>query len=654
MSHALPPTSGERTKLTILMAACVLGVAIAALLGSGGHFNVDEGVYHMMVRDASVAGNHALWNGYEEFPSRELWFPVLQIHAGRLVSQYPEGFTLLTLPFYRLLGYDGLFVLNALAFFGTVLLTYRLAQRFFPNRHLALNACLVLVFATYAWEYTQASMPHGFSMLIVVGAVCLVVKALDAGTRGLALLAALAGGGLIGAGATVRLDVMFALPLVIVPFIFARPARPWLALSAGLATLPALIWLALINQEKFGVVSPFTYGANIANESASVVPYLMLGAAGFAGLGLLWTATRPWGQRQLRDRPKLVALALAVTAGLVLLFPPGWSLAGRFAEGLYLLVVDLRIRDLSILEGGLTRGPDGSMIYIGSVKKSLLQSCPYLAALILPFWALLRGGRDRPALAMLALGPAVYIGVYSYFAWHGGQGLNLRYFLPILPFTSILTAYAWHDLTEGMEPSPRRRLALLGAGLAALFVLLGAPALLEPARQGVVFLTVPLVLAGGLLAAAIARLAARPRAARITGGVAAAGLTLSLVWAGLVAFTYDLPRAYLFRMHRAELTRSVAPRIEPDSLLFVHSGCPFFGLLEGARLRIATPRYDDFQDFTALAKFHLRAGRPVYAWLDEHLTQDLEDHGLLPRLRLVTLFEEERGQLVRITGIREG
>ena len=193
------------------------------------------------IRPSSRAGDHALWNGYEEFPSRELWFPVLQIHAGRLISQYPEGFTLLALPFYRLLGYDGLFVLNALAFAGAVLLTYRLAHRYFGNRGLALDACLVLVFATYAWEYTQASMPHALSMLIVAGAVFLVVKALDAGTRGRALLAGLAGGGLIGFGATVRLDVMFALPLVIVPFLFVRPARPWLALSAGLATLPALI-----------------------------------------------------------------------------------------------------------------------------------------------------------------------------------------------------------------------------------------------------------------------------------------------------------------------------------------------------------------------------------------------------------------------------
>ena len=132
----------------------------------------------MMVRDFAGFRDFALWNGYEEYPSAELTFPVLRTHDGRLVSQYPEVFTLLAQPFYRLMGYDGLFVMNALAFAAVVWLTFRLAARLFESRKLALNACLILVFASYAWEYSQATMPHALSALFVIGAVALTVAAL--------------------------------------------------------------------------------------------------------------------------------------------------------------------------------------------------------------------------------------------------------------------------------------------------------------------------------------------------------------------------------------------------------------------------------------------------------------------------------------------
>ena len=55
-----------------------------------GFISVDEGTYHMMVKNFSRSGTLEIWNGYEEFPSIELQAAShVRTHNGRLVSQYP-------------------------------------------------------------------------------------------------------------------------------------------------------------------------------------------------------------------------------------------------------------------------------------------------------------------------------------------------------------------------------------------------------------------------------------------------------------------------------------------------------------------------------------------------------------------------------------
>ena len=57
--------------------ACLVAVVIAAGFSLGGHLNLDEGIYQLMARDFTATGCPGLWNGYEEFPSRELTFPAI-------------------------------------------------------------------------------------------------------------------------------------------------------------------------------------------------------------------------------------------------------------------------------------------------------------------------------------------------------------------------------------------------------------------------------------------------------------------------------------------------------------------------------------------------------------------------------------------------
>ncbi len=291
-------------------------------------------------------------------------------------------------------------------------------------------------------------------------------------------------------------------------------------------------------------------------------------------------------------------------------------MVSRFANGTYQLLVDFRIRGLEIREMELSRSAGGAMVYFGSLKKALLQSCPYLVVLVLPLAQLLRGRRDTSALGVACLVPATYFAVYAAFAWHGGMALNLRYFLPIFPLTSILTAYAWRELTEGLPAAWHRAAIFAGLGTATLYLLLVASRELPLEQQEGVILSFPLVLALVVLALALGSALTRGQGRVRLRGATLSALSVSLVWAAMVAFTYDLPTAYQLRRDRAELSSTIAGFIEPDSVIFATSGDWYYGLLSHQRVRIAVPTYDDYRDFQPLARFRLQASRPVYIWLD--------------------------------------
>jgi hypothetical protein len=651
MSLLLSPTADlPRDSIkSAIIAACLLLTLVASLLfAPNGHLSVDEGVYHMMVQSFSSTGSLNVWNGYEEFPSPELTLPVLRANGDMLVPQYPPFATALAAPFYLLAGYQGLYILNALSFIGTVGFTLLIVRVLFRDRGLALDACLILILATYAWQYAQAAWPHALSMLFVTGAVYCTVASLQAAGSRASLSLALAAGLIAGFGTGVRLDVSFVLPALLLPLAFTSPWRPWHALAVCVGTAPGLALLAIANHLKFGVASPFSYGVAGSGSASGLLPYLPVVFAGVAATAAAWVGTRPRGRAWLASHKLAAGLGAASFLTLLMLTPIGWEVAWRFAHGAYLLIVDLRIRDLGITEPGLTRGPGGGMIYLGSLKKALLQSCPYLVALALPLAALARGGRDRFALGQLFLVPAAYIAAYSYFAWHGGQAFNLRYFVPILPFTSILAAYAWREATRGLDHRWHTPICLAGLSTVVLCLLMISSPVPTLAQQEHIVLSLPLVVALATSGLLIARpLVGNPLGAALRGMTGVA-LAVGLAWAGTIALTYDAPRAYLWRQQRADFARDLTPHIESDSILFVPGADFFYSLLESRRLRLAIPRYDDYRDFRPLVDFHHAAGRPVYLWLDPTLAETIEDRKLLASLATVTLYEHPRGSLVRL------
>jgi len=635
-------------KLLCLLFFLAVHLAISLFLVRPGHTTIDEGVYDFMVRDYVERQAFTIWNGYDEFPSPELQLPTMRIHDDALIPQYPGLFAVLAAPFYWLFGYRGLFLLNAMAFTAGVALCLLTAQRLFRDRALSLNACLIFVTATFAYQYSQAAWPHALSLCLTALALYYGIVALQAPSQRDRLRAALLTGLVIGVGAGVRYDAIFVLPAVTLPFLFDRPVRlrPVLALALGL--LPGLLAMIAINDVKFGDLSPFSYGA-VNGAASGITKYLPLVAAGLAATFLAWLTSRPEAKKLISQHRKTALVAAVTIAIAAISIPEIRSLIARVANGSFQLLVDLRIRDLDIREGGLTRGPTGGMVYLYALKKSLLQSAPFLIAVALPFTIFLRG-RDRVSLGILFLVPLGFIGVYAYFAWHGGCcAKNMRYFIPALPSFAILTAYAWREIRANFTPVWK---GLAVAGALVVFTVQFLATYPQPvgiAAQEHIFLTLPLVIAGllgGLLAAGSV---APDGIRRRLRGAACAVLLVGLVWGGLVSYTYDFARTYILRSLRAEFSEKVNPLIEPNAIIFVQNGDQFFGLIDRGDVRIAMPYLDDYASFRELIDFHLDVGHPVYIWEGSDIEKALENRDLMSGLSVAQLYEDITGRLLKVS-----
>lgn len=666
MIAGMSATQKQRRKVVVLLFLAFLHLGISAWSVTPGHLSVDEGTYHLMVRDRAAGHGFEIRNGYRDVPSPELIPATLVVHDGRLVAVPPELFTFLALPFYAALGYRGLFLLNALAFIATVALAARMAWRLTGDRDVGLDTALLLTAGTFLWEYSQAAWPHATATFLVLAAFAALVEAWTAepGRRRLlwALGAGLAGGIALG----VRVDSVLALPALVLPFLFLRPPAPAPALAAVAGMAPSLLALTWINRVKFGVARPLSYGLD--KPAGELAEYLPVGLAAAVLLAVAWLASRKRTVEWLRHRGRRTAAVAAAGAALgaaavLAMSPVLRGAAASAVSGLWQLVVDLRPRPLA-WEPALMRTPQGGMVYIGALKKSLLQSLPWLPILVIPFAGLLLPGpgaarRTRSAVLLLSLVPAAYVGFYGALAWHGGLALNLRYFTPALPFLAALGGLAWRSLagrgeigatppeavpsradeppdeSDGdpvAEGPPVGRLWLAAAALAAVGLHLGLRWLMPGLEeQQFVVLDLPLALAAALAVTALAwrLLAARRRPAagwrRATGLLFVAGVA----WAGAVALTYDYPHHRNHRAINLAMGSALRPAVPEDALLLVHSPDPYYALLEMPGLRLGSPPADDFADFRRVVDWHLDAGWPVVISWPPPVWRQLEARGLL-------------------------
>lgn len=647
-----------RVRGIILLVLLALHIAASVLLVNPGHYSIDEGIYHQMARDFAQSGTLESWNGYDEFPSLELTDSFHIERDGRLYSQYPYLAPVVVWPFYEALGYRGLFALNAIAYIGIAVLCFAMARRIFADTALALDSVIVLTIGTFAWEYSQAGWPHMLAVLSVTAALYLTVLGLTATDNRRMIGFAFAAGSVIGLTAGIRLDVLFASPAVLLPYILMVPSRPRPAVAALIGMLPGFAILAATNYAKFDVLSPFSYGTTGgASEPSGYIPVALLGLLGVAAL---WLATRPRSIDFIRRRPVPVIGIVLLLAGLALLVPSIAKSVTRIAVGASQLLVDLRLRNPDWLEPGMRRSATGAMIYFSGLKKALSQSLPWLPLLALPLAALFRPREPVRLIGVLFLSATGYIAVYSYYAWHGGLALNLRYFLPFLPAFAILGAWAFRELAAD-APNPLRRVAIYAFLVAFNVVIFSIrnDFQIPEANEGAL-LTMPLVLASLLSVLLLLRGftflplrgatflplrgAGGSRARRILSGASLLTAAAAMGWASAGALSYDYLLDTMRRRGMAVAAQSAAPLIERDSIIFALHELKYFGLYEHDRVRIAGVLRDNFKSFRPLLDYHLDAGRPVYLALEDEGMEIARRRGLLDGLSPTVLSDD----LVRV------
>jgi len=353
--------SSEKFKICMLLLAAHILISLFTIIP--GYLSIDEVTYHMMAKNFSESGGLEIWNGYREYPSPELESKFIFARKDRLVSQYPYLYPILCMPFYRIWGYHGMFFINVIAFIGIVFLCYAIAQKLFNDRNMALNACLILVLATFSWEYSQAAWPHATATLFIMAAFYIFICSFYEETIRIAILLALACGFIIGFAVGIRLDSIFVLPCFVFSFLFLKPWRLRLALAVCIGALPGLLILSGTNYAKFGVFSPFSYGRSIESfiGLSEIIKYLPFAGLIIAAVSALWILTRYPVSASMRryKRPAIITTILLIV--ILAMIPKVRNTVGEPLNGAYQLIVDFRVRDLGIKEGGLSRSQGGKI-----------------------------------------------------------------------------------------------------------------------------------------------------------------------------------------------------------------------------------------------------------------------------------------------------
>jgi hypothetical protein len=612
---------------------------------------IDEGVYHWTIKNFARSGSFSVWTGYEEFPSIELVYHFFEIHGGHAVLSYPAFMPIIGWPFYELMGFRGLFLMNALAYIAVVAGCFFTAQRFFRELNLSLNSCLIFVLCTFSWEYSQGAWPHITALMFGIWSFYFAVCAYQAEHKRRASILCLISGLLAGIAPGLRFDAILYLGCIPLIFFFARPARWRETVSFLVGIVPGLASISYFNYVRFGVPLPLYMGASLIAGHWYKWPIGIVVTC-VAAVALGWVISRQrFSATFRRIRVHLLVLSLGALA-IALVAVPGLreSLVKQIWHA-YEVLADIRFTSRYFYDWMMTRTVSGGMVYMGGQKKALLQSLPYLPILILPLIAIIRKRPHWPQLLILAIIPFAFMAFFARWPDTGGKCLNLRYLLPALPFTSILIAYALQELDFGIEDTSYYVIGGISAFLAffAYYYLITEFSTLD--QQEFPILIFPLLIAGFLGLLLIAQFFLDTHRRRSVLATIFVVTIFAFTWSTAVAFSYDAVLHREQRVANYDFGAALLQVVPEDSIVFV---APMSGedaplrLIEARKIRIAYPAQDRFKDFPKIVKFHLQAGRRVFGIFPEQLWETL-GRDALSQYEIHTLFHGQGFRVAEIT-----
>ncbi|MEM8770217.1 MAG: hypothetical protein AAGD92_01085 [Pseudomonadota bacterium] len=588
-------------------AACIIACIGAAIFPPGA-FSIDEAIYIDMAEAMAERGALDITT-----PNQPEGAPVLvkspdfvKVVDARAVPQYPSLYAFIAVPFFLAFGINGLVLLNALAGIGCAAMTGAVASRLGAD-HLTVRWSIILFAAASIFaSYVFAIWPHSLALVFVLGGALLCLTAAGARTQAPRQTAFLAGL-IFGLGVGVRIDVIVSAAAAFFWLrLFARPNDRVTALALLAGLLPALSLIAFINQAKFGVFNPFTYGPS-SGGGVDISSYKTAGAALVAVLAIaLMIDTSSPGARRLIARTLRVRAPILV-ASIAGILCAVWFAFPKLPYGLYLLLVDMQAYSGGP-RPGLERTPFGYWDFWGLPKKALLQSMAYLPLAVFPLVAFFKGRNVTPT-AFLLLFAAAPIVFFAHKAWHGGMSYNMRYYLSATPFLTILAAEGLRRFQPIIAAQKSLLLKAIGAGVflaLVCYALIGdsAPALQTPFQ-----LYPQLTLAFIILCAACRLLMGRnsSRMETLTAAVALAAIGYSVVLS-----VFDLGGYVTRRAIHTSYATAYAEMTKPGDLIFTQ----YDELLTSASLNGAIVARADGptqnENMRAIAMYHSE-GRCVYA-----------------------------------------
>jgi hypothetical protein len=587
--------------VALLLFAVAAQVGIGVFYNEARFFIPDEIVYYLM-NEALSAGRLAIDVGYEDFASPMFVFNMSSLHEGRIYPQYPAGYAFVTLPLFLAYGKAGLFAVNSLCFGAILWLVYRIQMLLFTARFSAWAAVAMTAFGGYMWVYSHAIAPHLLQVSILLGAAYLMLQAFMGQSKCSARSYVFAGL-LFGLALTVRYDSLFALPMLLLPLVFANPVR-WRALALimpGIAL--ALAFLSITNFLKFGSYMPFTYDStNLAGHANFKPIYVYMMLAGAAFLAVIWAATRLKAKDKLPPAKPLFLIGTAFFSIVVALLPD-WIVT--FLYGLNLTVVDYASLPLDAkISDSATRTEGGGFLYLGEYKRALLQSAPFIAllGLLLLQPKLKIPSREWVWLVWLALVPTVFIFFFSLLRWDGGFAYHMRYYIPTLPFFAMIAAQAlWRFVqAANFERSQWTSPIIVGVALSIGAVLYadGAP---EVTREWML-LQLPLWLWMAVLVAGA--MAFYDGAGPFIRQLAMMVFGFCITWGGASSMLIIYPHLNDYKKHLHLMSASCAHYLQPESVV------------------ISVPRY--FTSFYSSDQFDLHVAT-IYTDGDEVSKEHMRD-----------------------------
>jgi hypothetical protein len=429
----------------------LLYLAWAALLPHGYFETVDEGGKVLYIENTLRTGNPAapfLYPG-RSFDQQGMFFPTWwRLQRGtEFYTWWQPGFPLLTLPFYVLFGWFGLYLIPALAGGAAAYFSGVLLRQLMPvSDRLAVLCTLVVGLATPVMFYSANFHEHTLATALVLASMAAVLRSRQTGSPRMAA----------AAGALASLAVFFRTEVVTLLFgmgvvlliadwkmglrfgaAFALVALPWMGLNYLITGYP-------INHHLSEVVT-LADRSGLAALGKRLIPAILFGQPGtgalaptrtflllastftLAGLGMF--ALKPF-----RPFAPLAFLAAGLTCSWILLSPVGY----RSVHGLVTVAPQILFA--------------GALLAAGSLwKKSLFP------------WMLLAGG-------------AVFAIVYLMKAWSSAGGIQWgpRYLLSFYPLLVVGALAALHAQWPGLKMVARLAVcagfaicALVGMGFEA-------------------------------------------------------------------------------------------------------------------------------------------------------------------------------------------